>query len=277
MAEVAAEVATETTIPGTEGTPAVEKTVGGDGWNAGFNEDTNTFVEGKGWTDANSVIESYKNLEKLQGGSKKVIAALNDESTPDDINNFYNSLGRPEKAEGYTFKMAEGGDEDFHKWFADTMHSNGLSDSQATKVFEAMTDQVLKIGEADDDEVVANNDEAIAALKKHYGESYDDNIASAQNVVSKLGYTEAELAGLEKQMGTATMVDLFARIGSGLGETGFKAPSTNGGVNGFAGTPDQALNEIETLKNNEPFMKRYKEGDTDAIAKWTRLFKQAYN
>lgn len=42
-------------------------------WSAEFDEDTNAYVQNKGWQSPVDLLSSYRNLEKFVGGSKSVV------------------------------------------------------------------------------------------------------------------------------------------------------------------------------------------------------------
>jgi hypothetical protein len=75
----------------------------------------------------------------------------------------------------------------------------------------------------------AQNDAGILALKTKHGESFDAYLAGGRRIVAALGYSEQELSNIEKHIGGAAMIDLFARIG---------AKSTEGALQGGGGGGD---------------------------------------
>ena len=113
-------------------TPAAGSVPASTDWTNGFNEDLKGYTTSKGFKDPSAVVDSYRNLEKLIGVKEKLLQVPDDLGSK-DMDAVWNRLGRPEKAEGYSFK---GADEGFDKWAKESFHKAGLTTNQAKSVIE---------------------------------------------------------------------------------------------------------------------------------------------
>lgn len=255
------------------GTTTGENGNSGLNWMSGFDEDSSAFIENKAWKEPADMLSSYRSLEKLVGGSNNVLEMPSADATPEEMDSFYNSLGRPESVDGYSFELPEGGDSEMFEWFRNEAHAEGLTDNQAKNLFskyEAMAEQ--RMGDVES-QMRQNAEQDIADLKKEWGRDYDKNIDSGTRAVRALGYDEAALSGLEAKMGTSEMLKLFSNIGAKMGEDSFVSGE---GSDSFGNTAAGARQQLADLKTDSQFMDKYLSGDKDAVAKYTRLMEKAH-
>lgn len=243
-------------------------------WNSGFDEDTNVYIEKKGWKGVNDVLTSYRNLEKFAGGAKNLVELPGDDADPDTLNNFYNKLGRPDAPDKYGIEAPEGADKGLMDWFRQTAHQHGLSDKQAKGLFEAWNSMIGEKMQSMQQEQAQQAEMDIGTLKKEWGKAFDEKIDAGKRAVSALGYDEQTLNNLESKLGTAEMLKLFATIGSKMGEDAFVG--TGRESSGFGLTPAAARQEISDLRMNKDFMTQYLNGNQDAVAKMKRLMEAAH-
>jgi len=244
-------------------------------WYGEVSEDQAAFIENKGWKSPVDAVTSYQNLEKFAGGSKNLVALPGDDATDEDISSFYAKLGRPDAPENYSLQMPDGGDENLFEWFRGTAHANGLTDKQASEMFNAYQEMAEGRMTEMQDNLRAQGEQAIKDLKKEWGNAYDSQLNAGKKAVAALGYEEQELTAMEEKLGTADMLKLFAKIGDRMGEDSFEDGNSTGDT--FGGmTPAAAQAELSNLRLDKGFMDRYLGGDKDAVAKYTRLMKSAH-
>jgi len=253
------------TAPSDNGTPS--------SWTDSFDEDTLAYVNNKGWEDPTSLLESYRNLEKFQGGAKSLVEVPGEDADASAMAKFFDRLGRPESPDGYGFEVPEGGDETMAKWFGETAHQYGLSTKQAQSIFNEFNQMMGARSEEFEANQRIEAEQSIDSLKREWGRDFDKMLASGQKAVSALGYDEAALSALESKMGTAEMMKLFSAVGAKMGEDAFVDGKTSGG---FGTTPAQARVQVSELKADPQFMDRYLSGDKAAIEKMQRLMSTAY-
>jgi hypothetical protein len=110
-------------------------------WTNGLPDDLKGYVTTKGFKDTASVVDSYKNLEKLIGVKEKLLQVPDDLSDSKSMENVWKRLGRPEKPEDYGIK---GKDEAFSKWSAEQFHKLGLNANQAKELVKNYDDYLLE-------------------------------------------------------------------------------------------------------------------------------------
>ena len=122
---------------GTEaGSPAVID------WKASLSEDLRNDPSLASINDVASLAKGYVHGQKMIGADKIVIPK--DDASPDEMNEFYNRLGRPEKYEITKPQLAEGLEynTDMETKMLGVLHEAGLSNAQANKVFAGYMDYI---------------------------------------------------------------------------------------------------------------------------------------
>lgn len=243
-------------------------------WNTGFDEDTNAYVQNKGWKDPADVLSSYRNLEKFVGGSKNLLEIPGDDADPTKMDEFYNRLGRPESPDNYGIEQVDGLDPEMTDWYKNTAHELGLTDRQAKELFGRWNETVAQKEQAMQQQVIQQQEQDIQLLQKEWGKGYETQVDAGRRAVAALGYDQDKLAHIENALGTAEMMRLFANIGSKMGEDSFAGSERSNGSFGL--TPAAARQQISDLKLDSGFMSRYASGDKDAVTKMQRLMESAY-
>ena len=242
-------------------------------WTEGFSEDTQAYISNKGWEDPASLLDSYRNLEKFQGGSKNLVEIPGEDADDSVMGNFFDKLGRPGSPEQYGLELPEGGDKDMLDWFTNTAHMHGLSQKQTQAMYNEFNEMSSSKMENFQHEMKVRNEQEIDGLKKEWGGEFESNLNAGRRAVNALGYTEEALTTLEEKLGTGEMMKLFSQIGSKMGEDAFVGGDTSAG---FGVSPAQAQAQIDDLKTDSQFMDRYMSGDKAAVDKMKRLMGQAH-
>jgi len=174
-------------------------TEGSNDWLAGLqDEGTRTKIEAKGYKTPDDLAKAYFNLESKLG---QALVPPGEGAGQDEWNAFYEKLGRPEKPEGYQFKMPEGVPEDmpydaesaekFKAW----AHEAGLTPSQAQVIHDKfLADTAARMGSAQQD-IMKTVEDAHRAIVKEWGdpesETYQRNVELADRAARKLGLVDA--------------------------------------------------------------------------------------
>jgi len=243
-------------------------------WNAGFDEETSAYVQNKGWQNPADILNSYRALEKFQGGSKNLLELPGLDAEPEAWDSVYNKLGRPESPDQYELNMPENGDNQLANWFKETAHKTGLTAKQAQSLFESYNELAGSQSQEMQAQMAQRADQEVMDLKKEWGQGFDAQIDAGRRAVQSLGYDEAKLGEIEQKLGTGEMLRLFASVGSKMGEDSF----VDGGRSdaGFGITPAVARQQIADLKMDKQFMGEYLGGNPDAVSKMKRLMEQAH-
>jgi hypothetical protein len=227
--------------------------------------------------DLNGLAKSYINAQKMVGADKIVLPGA--DASEDEMNEFYNRLGRPEK---YEFDKVELPDGFEHSEPMDTamkqlMHETGLTNAQANKLY---TGYLQYLGN-EYNEAVGQNDQMRSEwhtqLKKDLGKAFDESVDLSQRAAKELGGEELLKWFDETGQGDNPMfVKLFAKVGKMMSEAGAEP----GEVRSFEMTPDSAQQEIARLQRDPNFMNQYTDkeaqGHAEAIKKMEYLFSYAY-
>jgi hypothetical protein len=232
--------------------------------------------------DLNGFAKSYINAQQMIGADKVVLPRT--DAPPEEWNQFYTKLGRPEAVDGYDFSKIElpkefPRDEKGEKFVKELFHKTGLSTKQAENVYkEYATFQAGEL-QAFRDAQAAKVQEGLDSLQTEWGNKYEGEVALAKQAINAFG-GEA-LKELMNSTGLGdhpVLIKVFNAIGKSLAEDkAFRDGSLN---NGFAPTEDQAKAEIARLQTDPEFMKSYTNRNhaTHAASKarMDNLWKTAY-
>ncbi len=167
--------------------------------------------------DATVMATSYLNYENSQNDRIKI---PNAESSGEERSAFYNKMGRPEKADGYTMpQLPEGQElekELFNGWAA-VAHEGGMSDKQFSSLVDKYVELETQRIEAESVEFNRYKEESIRKMHDEYGADYDQNIE-----LSKRAYTEYANEALKELLKTdkyisiknePAFIDMLVQIG----------------------------------------------------------------
>jgi hypothetical protein len=234
--------------------------------------DAGEYVDSKGWKSEQDILESYRNLEKHIGADEKSLLRLPKDG--DDLNEFYNKLGRPESADKYDFgeyQIPEGA-LDLTDNFREFAHKHGLTQQQAQGLFNDWNENLSGQLQSSHEQMQAASAQEIESLRSDWGSEYDANIEYGRAAARALELDSASIDSIAEALGTRKTVELMHKIGKGLGED--QAPHSK---NQAASVKESAKAEWESLKNDPEFSKRlYDFGDKAAIDKRDQLMNIIY-
>ena len=211
-------------------------------------------------------------------GSDK-IALPKEDASPEELDAFYNQLGRPKEYEFTKANLPEGMtyNEDMEKAMKANMHKAGLTNKQADNLYtgylEYLSGQHKNMTEKNE----LQADDWIRTLKKDFGKAYDERVDLSQRAARELGGPDF-LKWLDDtgQGNNPMFVKMFAKVGEMMSE----GKAEPGAPRQFEMTPDSARQEIARLQRDPNFMNQYTNKDVDghaeAVKKFGRLFEYAY-
>ncbi len=234
--------------------------------------DLKGFAQTKGWKDPASVVDGYRNLEKLVGVPKERLLKLPEKADDPAWSDVYARLGRPEKPDAYELPVPEGyGDPAFAKGIAEVMHKHGIPKGAAQALAQFNNDYVKGLLDTHQREQEQKSAAELQQLKGEWGNRFDESSEMARRAAREFGVSEDQTKAIEGALGTAGMLKLFNSIGSKMGEPkGFDPGSGDGGA-GFGMSPDAARSQIKQLQGDQDFVKRYLGGDVSARQKMEQL------
>ena len=287
-------MATELTDePTTEATaPVVEPTATGT-WRESLPEDLREVGSLKDIPDVATLAKAYNDAQSFIGRSVRIpgedadadvwsdfkgkltqvpgIAQVpTDASSEEEWMAFYNSMGRPEAADGY--KVGESSDPDTDSAILEQFHKVGLSNSQAT----AMMDWMRSGNNQVDEQYTQQREEAVGLLRTEWCDAYDNKITDARNALRTYG-GDALIQELDESgMGNSpALIKAFAGVGANLTEV---CPMGEGGQRSFTMTPTEALEKISDVLGNakHPYNDNTHPSHDQEVQRMSTLYQAAY-
>lgn len=255
---------------------------GSQDWRASLPDDIRGAPALESIKDVTGLAKSYLHAQSMIGRDR--VALPSPTATPEELNEFYTKLGRPESPDGYklTEEQIEGltPDPEGTKWAQGLFHKYGLTPAQADGIFKEFRahvgDQVKNLQSSR----LTAQTEALEKLKAEWpGEKYDVNVQLANRALSTFGDSDlVEYLRVSGEGNNPQFIKLFAKIGSQLSEDrAFGSAATN---SGFVAGPEAARAEIGKLNMDQSFQKAYLNkdapGHADAVERLQRLYKVAY-
>jgi len=140
-------------------------------------------------TDVGALAKTMIHAQSMVGAEKIPIPGK--WATDDDWAEVYQKLGRPDDADGYAFDFGDVKiDDDFVSGFSEVAHKAGLSERQAKALAGWYMEQ--SPANASDPEEQARNIEAaktdaVADLRKEYGNAFQDRLKLGDNLMAEFG------------------------------------------------------------------------------------------
>jgi hypothetical protein len=211
-----------------------------------------------------------------------VLPLPGDNAPPEQWDKVWTALGRPEKADAYQFKFAEGvkPHEGFVGFARGLFYDLGLSPTRAQ---QAVDKWQAFAGKQIADEATATktaNETAVAAIKSQYADDvWQQHMTRGNEVIKKLGLDTASLNAIEGNIGAAPLLSLLVKLSEKLGgEDTFRGGGGGGGgpADPNTLTKQQAAGEITRLQQDAEFVKVYDDkaapGHAEAVEKMRVLY-----
>ena len=261
--------------------PAADVNTNPAAWYEGMDSESLGWLENRGVTKMNereaikNLTNGFRNAEKFIGAPAEKLLKIPDfnKASQDELSAFYGKLGRPESPDKYELEVPEGQPEDFANWAKEKFHGLGLNSTQAKTLSQEWNKYVAGIKESTEQASQIKAKEDDAALRREWGNAYDNQLNMSKNAAKNLGVTAEMLDKLEAAMGYGDTMRFMAKIGQKFGEAEYV-----GSGDGQSGpsTPQSAQARIASLKGDKEWVTKYLSGNIDAKAEMERLMKQAY-
>lgn len=187
--------------------------------------------------------EFYKKLTNVPG-----VAKLPSEGNTEELEAFYNALGRPETNDGYKYELPEGVElnQDLVNGFNAIAHKSGLTQEAAKNIMEWYAGAELQATQAQAETQKATD----ATLKQEWGNAYEAKMgevkAAAYHIMDKYGDAGKEL--INSPMGNnPAFFQILSQLGSTLTEKGVLQGATSA-THGL--TPAEAQQKIDEIQGN---------------------------
>lgn len=235
------------------------------------------YAQTRGWKDVTSVVDSFRNSEKLLGVPADRLLKLPEKDDSPDWNGVWSKLGKPESPDKYGLKIPESGDPAFAKTASEWFHKLNIPAKSAQGLVDNFFQYQQSIAEEQMKQEQIKSEAELTTLKSEWGADYGKNTEFAKRAVQEFGVTQEQLSSIEAAMGTAAFMKLWHTIGSKIGESQFhEGGGGGGGGGGFGITKEQAIHKIATLKADSLWVDRYLKGDASAKDEMSRLMTIAH-
>lgn len=219
----------------------------GKAWyeSAGFSDDLLADEKARG------MLGKYQGLDDFLKGAvnlnskigEKGVMPPGENATDSERAEFFNSIGRPEKADGYSWEPGEGFelDDAIYSEKTQRMHEAGLTDAQHAAVMDLYVEELqrLNTGLAEEQTQIAQESEM--QLRKDWGNDYEENIKGARAAAEKFGVIDTlKASGLINDAGLIKMLSEVAR-------------STRQDGIQLTGNFGSASEELESLKKSDAY------------------------
>ena len=267
---------------GKEGDPSPEQALYGElkvAWPEGIEDglkgepSLKSFINEKGEVNYANLAKSFVHTKKQMGVDKVVLPTEN--STDEEINEFYEKIGYKANKEEYTIDPIEESklDEDFLGKVKDFAHENRIPVATANKMAQFLNEQA---GEGDTQSVAATEASIEAGLdevKAEYGQAFDSKLNVAKRVLNEVVKDENILKAFnDPAVGSnPNIIRALVNIGEKLySEDGF----TGGGAERNVFSPAEAQEKINAIMGDasHPYNKSGHPGHGDAVKKMMKLF-----
>jgi len=245
------------------------------GWDSVLSEDLRGNPSIVDFKSVSDMAKSLVNTKRMVGADKaRFLFAPNENSTPEERNEFYRKLGCPESPDKYSVKLPENlpagmqVNEQMQQHFAKIAHERGLNNDQ----FQAMVDGYTQFQAAQFENMqeaqVIKFEDGVKQLQREWRSDYDQNLKTANRAVQEFGLSEfLDAKGLAND---PEMVKVMHKIGSMLLES--KGPDSAGDP-GAAQSVQARIDSIRNDKNN-PYHHKDMPGHDQAVEMMNKLYEK---
>ena len=169
--------------------------------------------------DVGSLGKSYLELQKMVGSRIKVPT---DESSEDEVNDFYSKVGRPESPDKYTINLPEGIDYDNELvgQFYEVAYKNGLSNKQAQSAIEFYNHINADMNINHESQMQQSRVDSEASLKKEWGiGDYNKNLALSKKAFKRFADDDLkEFVDKTGMSNNVAMIKFLYKIGNAFSD-----------------------------------------------------------
>jgi hypothetical protein len=207
--------------------------------------------------------KGYDNKNELIG--RKGVIVPTEKSTPEELNSFFNSLGRPEKPEAYKLSPVENLHPEIkvspesQKAFFEEAHKRGLTNQQADGLNKWYLSGVSQMLATRDKAQAENMQKSLNTLRTEWGADFDKNMALATRMVKNFGGKEA-LDSFGDLGNNPGVLKFLANVGKRFAEDSIDKMGVSDLTTSSSDARKQ-INSIKTDKNNPNYAAFWNEND----------------
>lgn len=223
-------------------------------------------------------INTIEDLAKSYVNSQSVIGRRFEDLTPEQLDHYYKTQGRPETPDGYDLsvpeELAANIDPDLQDFYKQKAHEFGLNSEQAAGLYAQVAQfEAEKQAQAEELKQIELKEQA-DQLKKDFGPAFDERVELANRALNELGGEEA-IAAIEElgAINNPALVKLLANAGELISEGKLSGAKTTGK---FGMTSEEANQKITDLRKDPEFMKHYTNPASSRHAEAKKQFEDLY-
>lgn len=211
-------------------------------------------------------FKGFQNLQKLVG-QKQVVEGLKvpgDNATPEELNDFYLKLGRPESMDKYALpedvKFHEGIDTEAEKkTISEIAFELGLSNKQAAGLMKKYAEKTNESFIKEEARIKETFDQAVVSA---FGNDFQSGLGLAKKGAKSLGYA----ATLDEQglSSNPVVLKILSELGKHVGEDSFE--------NGSSESAESLLDEALKIQKSADYLA----GDKVARRKVREIYQKVY-
>lgn len=227
-------------------------------WLASLPEEIRAEGALKQFKDVGSLAKSYIHLNKKRNDS---LVLPGEDAKPEEVEAFYNKLGRPESPDKYELKLPEGvqANEEMLKGFKELAHKNGILPKQAQAALDFYNDINQKAAKSYEERL----DQEVERLRKKWGDDFEKNVGFANAALQEFGGNEiAEQLEKSAWGKYPPLVELLSSIGKGLTEK----PLHGDGAGAMRKGADQIQARIREIESMPIILDETRKHDQNRIA-----------
>ena len=263
-----------------EETPQVEDQVASEDWRTAIPEDLQNDPSLADIQDISSLAKGYVHAQRMIGTDK--VSVPTSQASQEELDTFYNKLGRPETPQGYEAPTENMPDlpvnEEVRNQFYEEAHRIGLNKQQTAALLRWEAESTKGRMDAHVQSSEMELEKAQDTMRREFGAAYEEKMNMAQNAAKEFGGDE--LVNLLDSTGLGNnpaVIKAFANIGKAIMNDEIIG---GGGRQGFMMSPGEAKSQIGGLKRDPNFMQAYQDtgnaGHAEAVKEMGRLFELAH-
>lgn len=254
--------------------------VASEDWKTSIPEDLQNDPSLADIQDVASLAKGYVHAQHMIGSDKVSIPSR--EASQEEMDTFYNKLGRPESVDGYEAPKENMPDVPFDNelqtQFFEEAHRIGLNKQQAGALIRWQAEQAQSGIEASTVASEMALEKAQESMRQEFGKAYDEKMNMAKNAALEFG--GEDLMNLLDSTGLGNepaVIKAFANIGKAIMNDEIVG---GGGRQGFMMSPAEAKSQIANMKRDPNFMASYQDNShvthKESVAEMAKLYELAY-
>lgn len=228
--------------------------------------DLKGWLQNKNFPSVDVAMSSYRGLETVMGRDK--VPLPKDDADTEGWERLAKAAGRPETPEGYGLDKLEGADEGFAKNVATWLHEAGVGARGAKLMAERWNAFMAEQAKAAQTEFETQSRKDVSDLRAEWGAAAEENFEHFRRGARQFGVDKEAMKSIEVALGTKKAMDLFAKIGKGLGEDSY---IEGDGVKQFGMTIEGATARRNALMGDKEWVGRYVNGGAAEKAEMEKL------